>query len=67
MRSCETQKVAEKLVDLFTRHGVPEEILTDQGANFNSALLKRLYGLLGIRAIRTSPLPPSNRRHGGEV
>ena len=36
LRSITAPKVAEVLVDLFSRHGVPEEILTDQGTNFTS-------------------------------
>ena len=35
--------VAEVLIDLFARYGIPEEILTDQGTNFTSALLGELY------------------------
>ena len=40
--------------------GVPEEILTDQGANFNfmSHLLAAVYKLLRIQPIRTSPYHP---------
>ena len=33
------ETVAEHLITLFTRVGIPAEILTDQGANFMSALL----------------------------
>ena len=58
MRSCETQKVAEKLMNLISRHGVPHEILTNQGTNFTSKLLQHLYELLGIKAITTSPYHP---------
>jgi len=42
-------------VQLFSRVGVPREVLTDQGTNFMSLLLKRVYQLLGIRAIKTTP------------
>ena len=43
--------VADKLMDLFSRVGVPNEILTDQGTNL-------LYQILGIKAITTSPYNP---------
>jgi hypothetical protein len=33
-----TKHVAEALVNLFARVGVPQEILTDQGTNFMSQL-----------------------------
>ena len=55
LRTCETHKVAEKLIDLFSRHGIPQEILTNQGAQFTSMLLRCLYELLGVQSITTSP------------
>jgi hypothetical protein len=51
LRSVTAKKVAEVLMDLFTRHGIPEEILTDQGTNFTSTLLGELYQFIGIKAI----------------
>ena len=33
-------------------------MLTDQGTNFVSQLLKELYRLLGVTAIKTSPYHP---------
>lgn len=32
LRGIETERVAEALVDIFSRVGVPSEMLTDQGA-----------------------------------
>ena len=58
MRSVEAERVAEELVTLFARVGIPKEILTDQGTNFTSMLLQELYRLLHIRHIRTSPYHP---------
>ena len=43
---------------VFARVGVPDEILTDQGYNFMSALMKEVYQLLKIRRIRTTPYHP---------
>ena len=40
LRSIDAENVAEELIQLFARVGVPEEILTDQGSNFTSQLLK---------------------------
>ena len=54
MRSVEAERVAEELVTLFARVGIPEEILMDQGTNFTSRLLKELYRLLHIRHNCTS-------------
>ena len=35
-----------------------EEILTDQGSNFISKLLNRVYELLHVTALRTTPYYP---------
>ena len=49
--------VAEQLMKLFSRHGVPKEIFTDQETNFTSQLLQELYKLLGVKPVRTT-YPP---------
>ena len=38
-KSIDSESVAEELIKVFARVGVPREILTDQGANFTSQLL----------------------------
>ena len=43
LRSTDAIHVAEELIKVFARVGVPEEILTDQGSNFTSQLLAELY------------------------
>ena len=58
LKSIEAECIAEELMKLFTRVGVPQEILTDQGSNFTSQLLAELYRLLHIRPIKTSPYHP---------
>ena len=55
--------MAEELVNLFARVGIPQEILTDQGANFMSSLLVELYRLLKVKPIRTSPYHPQTDGH----
>jgi transposase InsO family protein len=55
LRSIEAETIAEELVSLFSRVGIPNEILTDQGSNFTSKLLQELYRLLHMRRIQTSP------------
>ena len=58
LRSIDAEHVAEELINIFARVGVPEEILIDQGSNFMSQLLAELYRLLHIHSIRTSPYHP---------
>jgi len=55
----ETVQVAEALVDIFSRVGVPREMLTDQGAQFTSYLMKEISRLLSIRGLTTTPYHPS--------
>ena len=58
LKSIDAAHVAEEIIKVFARVGVPEEILTDQGSNFTSQLLAELYRLLHIHPIRTSPYHP---------
>eukprot|EP00731_Ephydatia_muelleri_P021177 Em0013g904a len=58
MRSIDAENVAEELLKLFARVGIPVEILTDQGSNFTSQLLSELYSMLHIHGIRTTPYHP---------
>ena len=43
---------------VFARVGVPQDILTDQGSNFTSQLLREVYNLLKVQVIQTSPYHP---------
>ena len=56
--SVEATRVARELLLLFTRVGVPEEVLSDQGTNFMSSLLDEIYQALQITRIRTTPYNP---------
>lgn len=58
LRSIDAERIAEELVNIFARVGIPKEILTDQGSNFQSQLLGALYKLLHVEALRTSPYHP---------
>ena len=51
--------VANKIVnEWISRYGVPEQILTDQGKNYQSNLLELVYELLDIKRLRTTPYHP---------
>ena len=58
LKYIDAQHVAEELMALFSRVGVPREILTDKGMNFTSNLLAEIYLLLHIKPNRTSPYHP---------
>ncbi|XP_064463126.1 uncharacterized protein LOC135374051 [Ornithodoros turicata] len=56
--SIETERVAEALVNIFSRVGIPEEVLSDRGTNFTSGLMKEVARLLSIRQLTTTPYHP---------
>ncbi|XP_027865809.1 uncharacterized protein LOC114140258 [Xiphophorus couchianus] len=58
LRSLQVKHIVRCLVDLFSRVGIPKEILTDQGTNFMSQVMKTLYDQLGVKGIRTTPYHP---------
>ena len=54
---------AETIAKLFVenivcRHGIPEELLSDRGANFLSTLIQEVCQLLGVKKINTSGYHP---------
>ena len=57
----EAVTVAEALVDnVFSRFGIPLELHSDQGRNFESKLFQKLCDLLGIHKTRTTALHPQS-------
>lgn len=57
----EAATVAEKLVSEFVcRFGVPRELHSDQGTNFESKVMAEVCKLLDIEKTRTSPLHPQS-------
>ena len=58
LKTIDSITVAEALIDIYSRVGVPEEILTDQGAQFVSGIMKEVSRLLSIKQLRTTPYHP---------
>ena len=58
LRKIKTRQIVNALIQLFSRVGIPREVLTDQGINFTSRQIKEVFSLLGIRGIRTTPYHP---------
>jgi transposase InsO family protein len=44
--------------DIFTRFGVPHEIVTDQGTQFTSKLMREITEKYGIKHCKSSPYHP---------
>lgn len=55
LKDQEASTVANALISLFSRVGIPRELLTDQGSNFMSELMVEVCRLLKISKLRTSP------------
>jgi len=58
LQNVESQTVVQCLLDLTSRFGVPQEILTDNGSNFTSKTMEQFYALVGLNPIHTSPYHP---------
>ena len=55
----EAGTVAQKLVnEMFFRFSIPDQILSDQGRQFESAIIDELCKLLQIQKSRTTPYHP---------
>lgn len=58
VKSMEADVIADELVAIFSRMGLPDEILSDQGTNFTSKLMRNVCELLKIHKLQTSPYHP---------
>ena len=57
--------VVDALNELFSRVGIPDEIVSDQGNNFMSSLITQLCETLGIRKIKSSVYYPQTNGLNG--
>ncbi|KAM7311781.1 uncharacterized protein ISCGN_008688, partial [Ixodes scapularis] len=53
-----TERVAEALVEMFIRTGVPRDVLSDCGSNFTSDVMKEVGRLLSMGQLFTTPYHP---------
>jgi len=58
LQRIDARTVAEALCQVFSRLGIPEEVLSDQGSNFLSSVMTAVFELLHIKHIKTSPYHP---------
>ena len=58
LKNMTSETVVNCLIDMTARMGVPEEILTDNGANFISKTMIQFCQITGIHQIKTSPYYP---------
>ena len=58
LKNIDTISVAEALVEIFSRVGIPRECLTDRGKQFTSDLMSEIDKLLSIKPLFTTPYHP---------
>ena len=58
LKRIDTETVAEALIEIFSRVGVPCEILSDLGTQFTSELMTEIGRLLRVKQLRTTPYHP---------
>ncbi len=58
LKATTSKDVAEALVEMFSRVGFPDEILSDRGSNFCSELMEEFLQMFGVSHIKTSAYHP---------
>ena len=58
MRKIQAKDVAKRVLSFVCQLGLPEEILTDLGTNFQATMMQQLYDILDIHGLRTSAYHP---------
>ena len=54
----ETERVAEALLEVFSRVGFPKEMLSDRGTQFTSDMMKEISRLVSTKQLFTTPYNP---------
>ena len=58
LKNIETETVAQALMDMYSRLGIPEEVLSDLGTQFVSKCMDEVSRLLSIKRLTTTPYHP---------
>ena len=58
LKDVSAQSICEALLNIFTNHGVPEFIISDNGVEFANYLTKDVLKLLGARNFHITPINP---------
>ena len=58
LKEIDSITIAEALVEIFSRVGIPREILSDRGSNFTSKLMGEVHRLLSVKPLFSSPYHP---------
>lgn len=55
LKNIDTETVAEALWVMWSRLGIPKEVLSDRGTQFTSECMTEIHRLLAIKGLRTTP------------
>lgn len=58
LKTVTAKVVAQGMIEVFSRTGIPLELLTDQGPQFVGRLIRHLCEVLGIDKLQTAPYRP---------
>ena len=58
LKNIDTETVAEALLVMYSRLGIPEEVLSDQGTQFVSSCMQEMSRLLFINRLTATPYHP---------
>ena len=58
LSNIDTETVAEALIEVYGRVGIPNEVLTDMGSQFTSAVMREVSRLLTIKQLTKAPYNP---------
>jgi hypothetical protein len=58
LSNIDTETVAEALLDIYSRVGIPREVLSDQGTQFTSQVMKEVSRLLSVKQLTSSAYHP---------
>ena len=54
----DTVSVAEAMMEIFSRVGFPEEVLSDRGSQFTSAMMQEVSRMISVHQLTTTPYHP---------
>lgn len=54
MQNMRAETIAREMTQVFTRVGIPKQVITDQGTSFMSEVLQAVRRFLGVQPLRTS-------------
>ena len=58
LKGCRAKEIADALIPMFSRIGIPETNLTDQGRQFTANYVQELMDIMDIKYFLTSPYRP---------